>query len=204
MKKTALLLTLVAGAVLASHAHAQMSPVRTSGAYAGVGVMNVWTDNARDFAFTYATSGDGSANGFKIYGGYVWPSRFGIEVGYYDLGSYDVRTGTAKSDEFKTNAMAVSGVYAAPFAPNFDFNAKLGIAFTNVDYTCVSGCGGIFVNTSKSGVAGVFGAGVGWRVTPNFSLRADYEVVGGVMHSVGGLEADYDYSALSLSAQVRF
>lgn len=199
MRKILTLLAALAAAGLATPAQAQ-----SSGGYAGVGLMSVSTDNARDFAAVYATSGDGSANGFKIYGGYVWPSRFGIEVGYYDLGSYDVRTGTAKSDEFKTNAMAVSGVYAMPFAANFDFNAKLGIAFTNVDYTCFSSCTGIFVNTSKSGVAGVFGAGVGWRVTPNFSLRADYEVVGGVTHSVGGLEADYSYGALSLSGQLKF
>jgi hypothetical protein len=50
----------------------------------------------------------------------------------------------------------------------------------------------------------VFGAGVGWRVAPNFSLRADYEYFGGVMHAVGNMEADYGYGALSLSAQVRF
>jgi hypothetical protein len=59
-------------------------------------------------------------------------------------------------------------------------------------------------NTGKSGTAGVFGAGVGWRVAPNFSLRADYEYFGGVMHAVGNMEADYGYGALSLSAQVRF
>jgi len=199
MRKILALLAALAAASLTTPAQAQ-----TSGAYAGVGLMSVSTDNARDFAATYATSGDGSATGFKIYGGYLWPSRFGIEVGYYDLGTFEVRTGTAKSDEFKTNAMAVSGVFATPFAPNFDFNAKLGIAFTNVDYTCVTACGGIFVNTSKSGVAGVLGAGVGWRVAPNFSLRADYEVVSGVTHSVGGLEADYGYGALSVSAQLKF
>lgn len=199
MRKILPLLAALAAACLVTPAQAQ-----TDGGYAGIGVMTVSTDNARDFAATFATSGDGSANGLKIYGGYLWPSRFGIEVGYYDLGSYEVRTGTAKSDEFKTNAMAVSGVYATPFAGNFDFNAKLGIAFTNVDYSCVTGCGGIFVNTGKSGVAGVFGAGVSWRVAPNFSLRADYEVIGGVTHSVGGLEADYGYGALSLSGQVKF
>ena len=50
----------------------------------------------------------------------------------------------------------------------------------------------------------MLGAGVGWRVAPNVSLRIDHEYFGGVRHAVGNLEADYGYSALSLSAQVRF
>jgi len=45
---------------------------------------------------------------------------------------------------------------------------------------------------------------VGWRIAPNFSLRLDHEYFGGVKHAVGNMEADYAYSALSLSAQVRF
>lgn len=204
MQMFSLLLAASVAACLMSPVHAQTPPMRNSGGYAGVGVMTVSTDNARDFAATFATSGDGSASGFKAYGGYLWPSRFGIEVGYYDLGTYDVRTGTAKSDEFAVNAFAISGVFAAPFARNFGVNAKLGLAFTNVDYTCVTGCSGIFINTSKSGIAGVLGAGVAWRIAPNFSLRADFEYFGGVTHSVGGLEADYDYGALSFSGQVKF
>ncbi len=199
MRKILPLLAALAAACLMTPAQAQ-----TAGGYAGVGILSVSTENARDFAAVNATSGDGSSTGFKVYGGYLWPSRFGIEVGYYDLGTYDVRTGTAKSDEFAVNALTVSGVYALPFARVFEFNAKVGLAFTNVDYTCVTGCGGIFVNTSKSGTAGVLGAGVGWRVAPNFSLRLDLEGIGGVTHSVGGLEADYGYGALSFSGQVKF
>jgi hypothetical protein len=196
---TLMLLAALADAFLMTPAQAQ-----TPGGYAGIGVMSVSTENARDFAATYATSGDGSSTGFKAYGGYLWPSRLGIEIGYYDLGSYDVRTGTAKSDEFAVNAFAISGVFAWPIANKFDFNAKLGLAFTNVDYTCVTSCGGIFVNTNKSGIAGVLGAGMGWRVAPNFSLRADLVFIGDVTHSVGGLEADYAYDALSFSGQVKF
>jgi hypothetical protein len=202
MRKSLPLLTALA-ACLMTPAVAQ-SQGRSSGGYAGVGVMTVSTENARDFGAVFATSGDGSATGLKVYGGYLWPSRFGVEVGYYDLGTYEVRTGTAKSDEFQTSAITVSGVYSAPLGANFDFSAKLGIAFTSADYTCVTGCRGIFISTSKSGTAGVLGAGVGLRLAPNFSLRADYEYFGGVTHSVGGLEADYGYGALSLSGQLKF
>lgn len=202
MRKILPLLAALAAACLMTPAQAQ-----TSGGYLGVGVMSVWTDNAKDFAsVTYGFGGSGAdtATGLKVYGGYVWPNRFGIEVGYYDLGSYDVKDFGAKTDQFEAHAVVVSGVFAAPIGRNFDFNAKLGIAFTNVDYTCVSLCGFPYVNTGKSGTAGVLGVGLGWRLAPNFSLRADYEYFGGVRHAVGNLEADYDYGAVSLSAQLKF
>ena len=102
------------------------------------------------------------------------------------------------------NAFTVSAVFATPIGRNFDFNAKLGIAFTKADYTCLTLCAFPYVNTSKSGTAGVLGAGLGWRLAPNFSLRADYEYFGGVRQTVGNLEADYAYGALSLSAQLKF
>lgn len=202
MRNTLPFLAALAAACLITPAQAQ-----TPGGYAGVGVMSVWTNNAKEFAratYGFSGGGDDTATGFKIYGGYLWPSRFGVEVGYYDLGSYEVKDFGAKTDEFAVNAFTVSGVFAMPIGRNFDFNAKAGIAFTNVDYTCVTGCGFPYVNTSKSGTAGVLGAGVGWRVAPNFSLRIDHEYFGGVRHAVGSIEVDYGYSALSLSAQVRF
>lgn len=207
MKKIALLLSLVAGAFFASQSQAQMMPPRSSGPYAGIGVLSTFTNNAKDFGVFsngFGGGGDDSATGFKAYGGYLWPNRFGVEVGYYDLGSYDVKSFGAKTDEFSVNAFSVSGVFALPFGRNFDFNAKLGIAFTNVDYTCIVGCGGSYFNTSKSGTAGLFGAGVGWRVAPNFGLRADYEWFGGVKHTAGINEATYDYGVLSVSGQVKF
>jgi len=205
MKTTLWLLAALAAACLMNPAQAQM---RHSGGYAGVGAMSASTDNASDFAAVFigpSGSGDRSATGLKAYGGYVFPSRFGIEGGYYDLGAYDVRTGGAKSDEFKVNAFAVSGTYTLPMGASFDANFKLGLAFTHVDYTCVTGCGGFFVNTSNSGVAGLLGAGVGWNASRNFALRADFEYFGGVPHAVGSLpEANYDYTVFSVSAQVQF
>jgi len=100
--------------------------------------------------------------------------------------------------------LAVSGTYMVPLGTSFDLNLKLGLAFTNVDYSCLALCGFPLVNTSKSGTSGLLGAGVGWSIVPNFSLRADFEYFSAVAHSVGGLEAEYGYSAFSLSGQVRF
>lgn len=204
MRKTLPLVAALAAVSIMTPVQAQ---TQTSGGYVGVGVMSVSTDNARDFASSFIGPGgsaDESATGLKLYGGYQWPNRFGIEAGLYNLGTYEVRAAGAKTDEFEVSALAVSGTYMAPLGTSFDLNLKLGLAFTNADYTCLSGCGGIFVNTSKSGVSGLLGGGVGWRVAPKFSLRADLEYFGAVLHSVGGLEAEYGYGALSLSGQVKF
>jgi OOP family OmpA-OmpF porin len=205
MKRILPLLAALAAIFLVNPAQAQM---RHSGGYAGVGAMSVSTDNASDFAAVFigpAGSGDKSATGLKVYGGYVFPSRFGIEGGYYDLGTYEVRTGGAKSDEFQVSAFAVSGTYTLPMGASFDANFKLGLAFTSVDYSCISGCGGLFFSSSKSGVAGLMGAGVSWNAAPNMAVRADFEYFGGVPHAVGSLpEANYGYGVFSLSAQYQF
>jgi hypothetical protein len=198
MRKTLPFLAALAAACLMTPAQAQ-----TSGGYAGVGVMSVATDNASEFAAVNATSGERTANGLKVYGGYLW-NRFGVEVGYYDLGSYDVFTGGTKTDEFAIAATAVSGVFAMPFASQFVFNAKLGLAFTAADYTCISLCSSSVFSSSKSSVAGLFGAGVGWRPAQNFTLRADLETFADILHRAGVFEARYPYSAFSVSGQFNF
>lgn len=189
----------LAAACLAGAAHAQ-----SQGGYVGAGVLSASTDNAREFALaTAADSADKSARGFKVFGGYLW-NQFGIEGGYYDLGTYDVMFGGALSDDFSVSAVALSGVLALRMTSQFTFNAKAGIAFTSVDYRCFQACGGNFVNTGDSDIAGVFGAGFAWRPARNFTLRADYESIGDISHSVGLLSESFPYTILSISAQFNF
>lgn len=185
----------------AATAHAQ-----TGGGYVGVAPLVAYTDNARDFGEASFVDGSGerSGTGAKVYGGYLW-HQFGIEVGYYDLGTYDVTSAGVKTDEFSVRALAFSGVFAAPLAArDVLLTAKLGLAFTESKYRCFSGCGFPFIDTNESGLAGVLGAGIAWRVAPSFSLRADVEYLGQVGHRAGNLEADYGYSVFSLGAQLNF
>lgn len=198
MKKTLLLLAIFAAA-FATPAHAQ-----SQGGYVGAGALRAYTDNAREFALEFGGTGaDRSRGGMKVYGGYLW-RQYGIEAGYYDLGTYGVRVGQATSDEFETSAFTLSGVIALPMAPQFTFNAKAGIAFTSVNYRCYVDCGGNFVDTRESNVAGVLGAGIAWQPARNFTLRADFEYLGEVTHSAGLLEGLYAYRIFSLSGQINF
>lgn len=204
MRKIAFVVALFASALLASQAHAQAGG---TGGYLGAGVMQTYTDNATEFAFFaigFGGDADSKATGYKVYGGYVWPARFGFEVGWYDLGTYEVRTLGVKSDEFKTTALALSGTYSMPINPKVDVLFKLGIAFTDADYRCLSACGWPFVDTSHSDIAGLMGIGLGWRIAPNFSVRGDWEYFGGVVHSVGGMIGEYGYSTFSLAGQFHF
>lgn len=196
MTRIALLLSLLATAGLAQ--------AQTQGAYLGAGALHAATDNARDFAVAFGASGaDKTAQGYKLYGGYLW-NQVGLEAGYYDLGSYEVSNGAAKTDDFRVSAFTASGVLALPMGAGFTFNAKAGIAFTSADYRCFQFCGGNFVDTGESGTAGILGAGLAWRPAKNFSLRADFEYLGDVSHGVGLLEAAYPYRVFSLSGQLNF
>lgn len=204
MKRIAHLAALFACALLAAQAQAQS---QGTGAYFGAGAMQTYTDNATEFAFYeigFGGSADSNASGFKIYGGYVWPARFGIEVGFYDLGTYNAYTFGTKSDEFSTTALAFSGTYSLPINPRFDVLFKLGLAFTDAEYRCFQFCGWPYVNTEHSDIAGLMGVGLGWRIAPSFSVRADWEYFGGVVHSVGGLIGEYGYSTFSIAGQIHF
>lgn len=204
MKRFAFLAVALASVLLPAQAQAQG---HGTGGYIGAGVMQTYTDNATEFAaFAVGFGGDGDSNaaGYKVYGGYVWPARFGVEVGWYDLGTYEVRTFGVKSDEFKTTALAFSGTYSLPINPHVDVRFKLGIAFTDADYQCFSTCGWPYVNTSHSDIAGLMGIGLGWRIAPNFSVRGDYEYFGGVVHAVGGMIGEYGYSTFSIAGQFHF
>jgi hypothetical protein len=204
MKRVACFVALLASALFAAQAHAQS---RGTGGYFGAGVMQVYTDNATEFAYFSIPAGgsaDGTATGFKIYGGYVWPARFGFEVGYYDLGTFNAYTFGTKSDEFNTTALAFSGTFSLPINPSVDVAFKLGFAYTDVDYRCFSLCGWPYVNTSHTDIAALMGVGLDWRIASNFSVRADWEYFGGVVHYVGSMIGEYDYSAVSISGQFRF
>jgi len=201
MKKIRILVAVFFGVLLATPALAQV------GGYVGAGFLSASTDNANDFgkAIIPPETGDKSATGLKVYGGYMFRPYLGVEAGYYDLGTYDVKAGSLKTDEFKISALAVSAVGLWPFGTGFNVHGKLGLAFTSADYTCKVGCGGlVFVNTSKSDVSPLLGVGVGWKATRNISVVADLELFSSVKHAAGIASNDADYTVFSVSGQYNF
>src|SRR5882762_1135805 len=201
VKKIQILLVVIPAMFLATPALAQV------GGYVGAGFLSANTNNANDFAPVNGpgSRGDQTATGLKVYGGYMFRPYLGVEAGYYDLGTYDVKDGTGvKTDDFKTSAFAVSAVGSWPFGTGFNVHGKLGLAFTTVDYTCKVSCAFPFVNTSKSDVSPLLGIGVGWKATRNFSVVADLELFSQVNHAVSNVESKADYTVLSISGQYNF
>lgn len=196
MKRTAILIAALAGALLAPYAQAQ----QPGQAYVGVGYGAVWTDGASPFTNTVDEDTEG---GGKIYAGRMW-NRFGLEVGYYNLGKYDVSFGGAKIAETETTAIAVSGVMATPLGGGFSFHAKLGLAFTQHEIECPGVCVASspqLINTKKRGTSGLLGVGLGAQLSGSVLVRVDYEHIGNVHHAVGSFEYRDAYDMLSVNLQ---
>lgn len=200
MKKTTILIAALAGALLGGNAQAQ----QPGQGYFGIGFGAVFSDGASPYTDTID---DDTVGGFKIYGGRIWDNHFGVELGYYDLGKYDVKFGNAKIAESKASAVALSGVLATPLGGGYSFHVKAGLAFTDFTIDCVSLCGTgtpPLVNSWKRGVSGLLGLGMGAQLTQDLAMRIDYEHFGAVHHQVSNTGYKSPYDMLSVSVQFSF
>ncbi|MGD9954155.1 MAG: outer membrane beta-barrel protein [Burkholderiales bacterium] len=197
MKRFGMLCALLAGALLASQAQAQ----QPGQAYFGAGVSSVWTKGAFPPEPGVPLVEEDTSAGFKLYGGKMW-SNFGMEIGAYSLGKYDVELLGAKIAESKTMAIAVSGVYATDISAGFTFHAKLGLAFTQHDLDCPTAC--TTTSNRKRGMSGLLGVGFGSKLTQDVLVRLDYEHFGSVHHAAGFIEYEDSYDTFGVSLQFNF
>jgi len=190
MKKPALLAALLGAAFLATAAQAQTqapppAATRSEGAFFGAGVMAVNSEVGNNIASAFpGASTENQSTGYKMYGGYMW-GNWGVELGYYDLGLFEVKMSGATSDKFESKAGTLSAFYAAPFAGSGMIFLKAGAAYIAADYSCVSLCGAPFTNTQKNSTSLLTAFGVGWRLTPGIMLRGDVERFHDVKYTVG-------------------
>jgi len=200
VKHTAILIAALAGALLAFQARAQ----QPGQSYFGISYGAVTSEGASPYNDTLD---DDTVAGYKIYGGSMGNGHFGMELGYYDLGKYDVNFLGAKIAESKASAIAVSGVLATPLGGGYSFLAKVGLAFTDFQIDCLSLCGTgtpALADTKKRGVSGLLGLGLGAQLTQGVTLRVDYEHFGAVHHQVSNTGYKAPYDMLSVSAQFNF
>lgn len=203
VKIAATMIAALVGMLAGFQAHAQSSTV-----YMGASGGAVWTDAADSVA---AISGgvhdDSVPNGFKVFGGRI-RDNFGIELAYYYLGKFDiVAFGTgAMLDQLETRALAVSGVYSAPLGHGYNFIAKLGIAFTEAQYDCRTGCGvAPFIDTRRRGNSGLIGLGITSQVSSNVALRMEFEHIGNVRHAMSNTVFFNDgYDMFSVGLHLNF
>lgn len=200
MKRTAILIAALAGTLLASQVQAQ----EPGQGYFGIGYGAVWTEGASPYPNTID---EGTAGGFKVYGGSMW-ERFGIELGLYGLGKYDVSLGGVKIADTQTSAIAVSGVMATPLGGGYSFHGKVGLAFTQAEIACNGACtaglGPPLSDTKKRGTSGLLGLGLGAKLGQDIMMRVDYEHFGTVHHQVGTFAYNAGYDIFSVSVQFNF
>ncbi|MBH0094806.1 porin family protein [Psychrobacter sp. NZS113] len=158
------LMAVVAGSLLSVGAQAAVSYGNgyTGQPYVGakVGQFDLDTNNADD------------PTAYGVYAGYNFDPNFGIEAEYVGSDDADYRGGDIDAKSYGAYgtyryAFADTGVYA---------KGKVGVARTEVEARNTD-LGGLYNGEDKdTSLAG--GVGLGYSVTPNFNVEAEYDMLG--------------------------
>lgn len=158
---------------------------------AGAGVSQGKFKNS-DFSLNdpqISESNDESGTAYKLVAGYQFNSYFAVEGGYTNLGKFNygytgvgALAGDTGKVSYKADAWHASVVGILPFAERFSLFGKLGIAATNAK-------GSFNINAPAFGLVGsgserksrtnaLLGVGLGYDLSKNINLRAEYEDYG--------------------------
>ena len=205
MKKIGTIIALLAGVLLGGQALAQ-APGQS---YFGASVGSVWTDGGSPYTINIVN--EDTSVGFKAFAGNMLWNKFGLEVGYYNLGKYETDfTGSGQPFmEAETSAISVNGVYTTPLGPGYAFHAKAGLAFTLYEASCrdAAVCAAsdpVMVNTKNYGVSGMLGIGISANLAQDVALRIDFEHIGSVQGAVGNTNFKDGYDFFSVGLQFAF
>lgn len=158
------------------------------GVYVGANYGYLKVDGQDDF--------DDDSDAIQGLVGYRFNPYLALEGGYIDFGSYGNNLANAETDGY-TAALKVT----APIADRVDLYAKGGQMWYSTDYN-VAGFQG------KKDDKGVFaGAGVGFKVTDNFLVNAEYmwyDVELNAENVANGANTKTDFNQASLGVEYRF
>lgn len=134
---------------------------------------------------------DPSSSGWKIFGGYNLIKYFGVELTYYDLGSY-----SESSDEFSLDSdievfdLAARGIL--PLGERFALFARLGYSSVQVDVREQGLLGSVSADGTDWRL--LYGIGVGLKLGKRFGIRAEWE----------SWDVETSLDAWSVGAVIRF
>ncbi|WP_351118966.1 porin family protein [Psychrobacter sp. SMN/5/1215-MNA-CIBAN-0208] len=158
------LLALAAGSLLSVSAQAAVSYGNgyTGQPYVGVKVGQ----------FDLDVNGADDPTAYGVYGGYNFDPNFGIEAEYVGSDDADYRNG-----DIDAKTYGAYGTYRYAF-PNTGLYAKgkLGVAKTEVEGDYTVGTNRVSFSDDDTSLAG--GVGLGYSVNPDFSVEAEYDVLG--------------------------
>ena len=161
------------------------------GPYAGIGfgASNLHVDSTPSRSSKQVDSGV-----LKLYGGYQFTERFGVEGGYIRTGHVRVTDsidGIDISRSAKTRAAYVAATGRLPLSRAFSLTGKLGVAYGDVNDGDVAPIPNTVYGNTTSILAGV---GVRCQVSERMSLSLDYDHIGKESQQVSA-----DIAALTLS-----
>jgi OOP family OmpA-OmpF porin len=116
---------------------------------------------------------DRSGSGYGIFGGYDFSPRFGVELGYSDVGDSSAVYPEIRLDG-EISLLDISAKYSRPLFGESRVFAKLGASYWQGE---VKGWG---VKVDGSGFSPTFGVGVTFPFADRFSARLEYQYFGKV------------------------
>lgn len=162
-------------AVIAAAAAMGSAQAAAPGPYVGVGVAT--TDQQFKASGATGVSTEGRKSSGKIFGGYDFDERWGVEAGYTDFNKshadYTLNgvPGRAQTDG---NSFYVAGKATAPISAQASVYGKLGAARNKSEMNSTTP--GLNQNESKTEVYGA--VGVQYNLTQKVALTAEYERYG--------------------------
>lgn len=158
------------------------------GVYVGANYGYLKVDGQDDF--------DDDSDAMQALVGYRFNRYLALEGGYIDFGSYGNNLANAETDGY-TAALKVT----APITDRVDVYAKGGQMWYSTDYNVA----GFHGNKADEGVFA--GAGVGFKVTDNFLVNAEYtwyDVELNAENVFDGANTNTDFKQASLGVEYRF
>ncbi|MCG9681628.1 porin family protein [Vibrio sp. Isolate23] len=180
------LISLFSLATFSTFSHAADS--NEHGVYVGANYGYLKVDGQDDF--------DDDSDAIQGLIGYRFNPYLALEGGYIDFGSYGNNLANTETDGY-TAALKI----IAPIAERVDLYAKGGQMWYTTDYN-IAGFGG-----SKEDEGVFAGAGVGFKVTDQFLINAEYmwyDVELNAENVTNGASTETDFNQASLGVEYRF
>lgn len=160
----------LSGALAATHASAQF--------FLGGSIGQSDVDDEITTGLIDSGSVDGKDTAWKIFGGYMFNRHFGIEAAYINAGEVSY-SGTfsgfpVTGGKVELTAFNVSVLGNLPINEQFSVFGKVGLFSWEAEASDITG--GFPFSGSEDGTDISFGVGVGYNFTPNFGVRAEYEL----------------------------
>ena len=153
--------------VLALRFCAVCLPASAGEGYLGASYLNT----SAEFRATQETF-DSSSSGWKIFGGYNLMKFFGVEVTYYDLGSFD-ESSDLESIDASIKVFDLAGRGILPLGERFELFARLGYSSVDVEYQQTTGV--VTVNADGRNWELLYGLGATLKLGKKIGIRAEYE-----------------------------